>query len=279
MSNTNPTLPAKVHDKLFRLADQEQQALVLSHSAVNRISELQKAIAINPADDDRIAAFRRELTNVQSSLEQHQDRHRDLAGLNGRLRAFLERLPVNVQLAEAKPVRLKLQDGESYLAAVERVRRDIISVVSERIRVDQSAPPRSDVKRRVKAWIEQRGHLARPAVTATHDAFTVQFQTYLDNATAPILDIAAALAWFDPNGFERKINELIDGMPEPRLALTASEKSERLRDLRDRLYERERLEETLIMAAEEQNQVILRRPTASPNAVLGIIVRSMANAA
>ncbi|MGY4176778.1 cell division septum initiation protein DivIVA [Bradyrhizobium sp. USDA 4518] len=276
---SSATLPTKVHDKILRLADQERQAFVLMHSTVDRISDTEQAIGYNPADDDRLRALRRELMTLRTSHQQHQERHRELADLNARLRQYLERLPANVQLAEAKPARLKLQDGESYPAAIERVRREITGIVSERIRIEQSGPPRSEVKRRVKEWIERRGRLARPSVTATHDSFSVQFQTYLDNATAPILDMAAAFAWFDPDGFERKINELIDGMPEPRLALTASEKSERLRDLKQRLYELERVEEQILTAAEEENQLIPRRPTASPNAVLGIVVRSMANAA
>ncbi|WP_128089500.1 hypothetical protein [Bradyrhizobium viridifuturi] len=279
MSNSNMGLPAKAHDKMFRLADQQQQAFVLMHSTVGRISDVEKAIAINPADGDRVRALRRELTTLRTSHQQHQDRHRECADLNASLRRYLERLPPNVDIADAKPVRLKLQDGENYTTAVDRIRREIAGLVSERIQVSQSGPPIEEIKANVRSWIEQRRRLARPLITATHEKFSIRFEGYLDDATAPILDIAAALAWFDPERFGERLDELIDAMPPPRLALTGSDKSERLRSIAKRLYELEQLEEAIIVAAEDEGQVIARRPTADPKAVLGITVRSMAAAA
>jgi hypothetical protein len=68
-------------------------------------------------------------------------------------------------------------------------------------------------------------------------------------------------------------------MPVPKLAMTASEKSDRLREISRQLFTLERGEEALVTAAEEQLQMISRRSTADPKAILGLNVSYKSTAA
>ena len=61
-------------------------------------------------------------------------------------------------------------------------------------------------------------------------------------------------------------------MPPPALALSASDKSQRLQEIKARLYELEVEEEGLISAAEEQGQIIARRTSADPRVIIGLVI-------
>ena len=66
---------------------------------------------------------------------------------------------------------------------------------------------------------------------------------------------------------------LIDEMPEPRVVLTAEQRTQRTADIKGSLYDLARYEEALVVKAIEQGSDVLRRPDADPRAVLGVIVK------
>ncbi|MDA9521299.1 hypothetical protein XI06_13185 [Bradyrhizobium sp. CCBAU 11434] len=270
-------LPPKAHLKILALEDSEQAALTLASSTTRRISELRSALGLNP-NSPNADAMRLEVERLELLQRKHQDQHRQRADLNNRVRRYLSTLPARAHLADARPARIKLKDGETFLAAIERIRTQIAHLASDRLNVEQSGLPVSEMKAQAKKWITESAIRGRPTIKASHDRFEVIF---VDPAAYSMhLDVPSLLAWFDPQGMELKLNELIDAMPAPKLALTPSEKIERLRKIADDVLDQERLEEAIIVLAEETGQHVPRRPNCDPRALLGLVVdRAKADAA
>lgn len=270
-------LPPRAHLKISALEDDEQRALTLSTSTTRKISELHHALALN-SNSPHADVMRLEIERLEVLQRKYQDQHRQRADLNAKVRHFLAMLPADATLADAKPIKPKLRDGETHLTALERIRHEIAGVASERLNVEQAGLPLSELKKRTKEWVKERGAHGRPTITANHDKFEVIFLDPAAYSTHP--DIPSILAWFDPQGMEVRLNQLIDGMPTPKLALTPAEKAERLRELKLSVLSLERQEEAIIVSAEEAGQTIPRRINASPAAILNLTIdRAKATAA
>ncbi|MHC2415869.1 hypothetical protein ACVJGC_008460 [Bradyrhizobium diazoefficiens] len=264
-------LPKAAQLKILRLEDAEQQAQTLISSTVRRIGELERVIMNNP-DGDRGDAVREEIALLRERKDEHTDRHRSCCDVNAAIRRYLGMLPAGAVLSDAKKIKVRPRGGESFVAAVDRVRHDIANLVSERFQVQQCGLPVEEIRAKAREWIARHGQTARPRITATHNEFAISFEVYDEKASVPMPDIAAIMAFLYPEKLTKRIDEAIEQMPKPRLSLSAEQKAKRLREIKDLLYEREAEEEALISLAEEQGQTVDRRPTADPRAILGIVV-------
>jgi hypothetical protein len=106
----NPELPRIVQTKLMRLEVQEQQTQMLINSTLRTIGDLERAISNNPSGE-RAASMKREIDFQQNSLTVLQTKHRDLAALTNNIRRYLELLPADVDVTDAKPVKCELRKG------------------------------------------------------------------------------------------------------------------------------------------------------------------------
>ncbi|MBI5320885.1 hypothetical protein [Bradyrhizobium sp.] len=275
---TNDELPARALAKIFALKDQEQQALTLMRSNQRTISELQRAVDINP-HGPKAAAWQDEIARLQDVQVPHQARHRTLADLNARIEHYLATLPPDAEVEEAKKVKVKL-NGQTRQQAVTALREKIVNLHMQRAETELAALPAVEIKAAAKRWIIDRALKAKPALIATHDKFDLK-ATYMDpQAYAPVLDTLALLAWIAPEQLEAKINEMVDAMPKPKLALTVKEKAERLAAIAAELADCERAECGHIDAAEEEGTIIGHRPNVGVEALVGIVVsKSQAKAA
>lgn len=264
-------LPKAAQLKILRLEDAEQQAQTLISSTVRRIGELERIIMNNP-DGDRGDAIREEIAMLRERRDEHTDRHRSCCDVNAAIRRYLEMLPANAVLSDAKRIKARPRAGESFADAVHRVRRDIGNLVAEKFQVQQAGLPIEEIRAKAHDWISRHAQTARPRITATHNEFAISFEIYDEKASVPMPDIAAIMAFLYPEKLTKRIDEAIEQMPKPRLALSAELKAKRLREIKDLLYKRETEEEALISLAEEQGQTIDRRPTADPRAILGLVV-------
>lgn len=272
-------LPKAAQLKILRLEDAEQQAQTLISSTVRRIGELERIIMNNP-DGDRGDAIRQEIALLRERRDEHTDRHRSCCDVNAAIRRYLGMLTANAVLSDAKRIKVRPRTGESFADAVDRVRRDIGNLVAEKFQVQQAGLPIEEIRAKARDWISRHAQTARPRITATHNEFAISFEVYDEKALVPMPDIAAIMAFLYPEKLMKRIEEAIEQMPKPRLALSAEQKARRLREISDLLYERETEEEALISMAEEQRQSIDRRPTADPRAILGLVVdRNRATAA
>ncbi|MCK1547189.1 hypothetical protein IVB12_36020 [Bradyrhizobium sp. 179] len=272
-------LPKAAQLKILRLEDAEQQAQTLISSTVRRIGELERIIMNNP-EGDRVDAIREEIALLRERREEHTDRHRSCCDVNAAIRRYLEMLPANAILSDAKRTKVRPKAGESFVDAVDRIRRDIGKLVAEKFQVQRAGLPIEEVRSKVRDWIMQRAEKARPRITATDNEVAISFDIYDEKASMPVPDIAAIMAFLYPERLMKRIDEAIEQMPKPALALSAEQKANRLREIKDLLHDLETEEEALISSAEEQGQMIDRRPTADPKAILCLVVdRNRATAA
>lgn len=272
-------LPARVQAKVMALLDAEQQASTAMHMTQNAIREAQYAHDVNPHGDKAIA-LAREVARLQAMQPDNQARYRALADLNAKVRRVLDMLSAHVTLDDATPVKLKLKPGETHLQSVVNLRLNIVKLIGERSEVERAALPIDEIKAQAKKWITERSLKARPAITATHEKFDVKFTFTDPDAYTANRDPLALLAWFDPELLETKLNELIDEMPKPKLALTPQGKAERLASIKSELFSTEQLECAHIEAALTERTVIDYRPHTEIRALLGLVVsREKASAA
>ncbi len=266
----NDKLPPRARAKVFALVDQEQQASTLMHSTQRQIGELRNSF--NTTATSQHIAINKEIERLEPLREKHADRHKYLADLNGKIRRFLDMLPADAELDDAKPVKVKLKPGETHQQAVVDLRVKIVKLLGERSQVERAALPVDEIKAQAKKWITKRAIEGRPAIVATHEKFDVRF-TAMDPASfTPSLDPLALLAWYDPEFLEGRLNELIDEMPKPKFALTPSEKAERLASIKTELADAERLECALIDDAMDAGVILDHRPNVDIRCLLGLTV-------
>src|ERR1700712_2217757 len=98
----NDKLPPRARAKIFALVDQEQQASTLMHSTLRQIGELNNSL--NTTSETQHAAINKEVTRLHSLREKHADRQRYLADLNGKIRRYLDTLPADASMDDAKPI-------------------------------------------------------------------------------------------------------------------------------------------------------------------------------
>lgn len=275
----NRQLPPRARAKIFTLIDQETALQTAMSANLRQINELSKAYDIS-SDDQHKIALKQESDHRQEVQTTQRERHHAIADLNGRVRRFLDLLAADAVLDDAKRPKIKLKSGQTHQQAVAELRSQIMKLISERGQVERAALPIAEIKAQLRKWINQHSMRTQPQIVANHETFTVKFEHYLDAAHAPVLDIAAMLAWFDPEHFEEKLVALVDQMPEPKLAMTPSEKAERLAAIKVELSDAERMECALIDDALDNGIMIDHRPNVDIRALLGVVVtKSKAKAA
>src|SRR5690349_3027424 len=99
-------LPPKARAKIFTLADQEAAALTAMNANQRQLTEIAKAHDIH-SDESRKAALKEEHERRVQVQETLRERHGALADLNGKMRRFLDMLPADAVLDDAKPVKIK----------------------------------------------------------------------------------------------------------------------------------------------------------------------------
>ncbi len=194
--------------------------------------------------------------------------------INGSLRAWLEQLPAHAVLTDRKPIKPKPRENETLLAAVNRTRDGIAELTKEQFEVNQAGLPIDAMKAMAKRWVEEKARY-RPRIRAGHDGgFSVSFDPAANFETSSKVDVGAVLSALDAPAMIRLLQKEIDAMPKPKLAMTPAEKAQRLAEIKTELFDLECKEEALIEKAEQQGQLIPRRPNSNIAAVLAITVSS-----
>ena len=263
-------LPTLAQVKLDRLDSRAFELHDAVRSAARRASELSRARGTAPASE--LASMDQELARLQGRLTDLQEQHRNQANLVANLKHWLSRASGTYEMA--KPSSAKPEAAKVTLAqAVSNLRAQIKALAAERVKVLQAALPLADIKKQASAYVADQRERGRPKITFDHGRpFQARFDSSVEGAWTAKLDIGAALAWLDPNAFEKRLHADIERLPQPTLAMSADERAAKLLELEAELLARERDEETLIELAEEQGAAIARRLDADPRAVLGIAI-------
>jgi hypothetical protein len=252
---------------------------LLPEAATRKLADLEFS-SLNALDDGRAANSR--LQTVGSQLDdrtrerliarrdQQTKRHQDLHLLISRIKKFVAGVPASKTLESCPVEEAKARDGETIAQAIARVRTEVAQCQLELIRSKNAPPPKSELKAAVREQVARLAQGAAPWLDP-RGAKLINFgdprasSTYVERET-----LWAFFCWLDPEKATAKISGLIDALPTPQGAMTTAEKAETVAALTVKLDELERVEESLIEAAALAQSEILRRPNASPAAVLGV---------
>jgi hypothetical protein len=210
-----------------------------------------------------------EATRLRGKQAEQQARHQARAALNAQVRHWLLSLGPSVVIEAAKPLKPKLKAGETLVSAVEKLRKQIGALRAEHQHTKTAAPTIAEMKAAAAEHVSKLAERGKPRLIIEHGKFELRFGTETFN---PQPDTACILAWADPVSVLKQIEKQIDAMPKPTLALSAQAKSDKLAMIAVSLATLEFEEETWIEQSEVEGPAIVRRPYASPAAILGVIV-------
>ena len=172
--------------------------------------------------------------------------------------------------------------GDALTEALAAIRSHVGKLKVELGKTKSAALPKADMKRLARAYAHDLAKKGAPKIEVRKGVFEATFHDpRLDvELTAMPALLAATMAWVDPDRLAQRLEAEIDAMPEPPLALSKTAQAKRLAEVEAELDGLERREEALIRQAALAGTDILRRPDASPAAVLGVkIARRIAVAA
>jgi hypothetical protein len=251
-------LPEGARNKLTALNLQRLAAQDAAGSANARLNGL-------PRDADQ---------GLQAQLlrerDKHQDRFRQLSLLVNRLNEWVMQVRVGAVLEPVQVVNIRLKPNEPLTAALAKVRNQIRDT-REQLGVVKSAPlPSEDQAKAAAAFVVKLARQARPTVAVMRDdTLRVAFR---DSVIASTDDALALACWLDPESVLSALTRELEAMPRPIDPMSASERLQKVAELEKTLASLEFHEEALIQHAAGDGLDVLRRPDASPSAVLGITI-------
>lgn len=266
------SLPRAAQEKLAALTTACEDARVLTASSVARANELQSQLAYI-GDQAELAGAEHELSRLRAAQAQHNRRYGDLSAIIANVNRWLAELPRDAVLESVKTPKASLLDGEDIADALANL-RDEIETVRQDLTAARNAPmPKSEMKRAARAQVKHFAEQARPRIRSDGDQLSIDFSDPQAYAAPGPNRMFALLCWLDSGWMTKRLEAEIDELPEPRLALTTSEKKQRIAELTDDLDRFERQEEAMIEKAHADGREIARRSNASASAVLGVKVR------
>lgn len=263
-------LPPTARAKLIALQGAAADARDAASSAAARLGDLSKALSYADTPPPNASDLEVEMTRLTKVREQQGRRHSELAALCATIAHWAQTLSPNVRFDLAKPIIAKPLGSETLLVAIMRT-RDELDAAQQHLRAVKTAPlPKADLKKAARNYVEQLAQRGRPRVSGLGGGLKVDFSDPQAYTGATPDSVAAMLAWFAGDAFTFRLQTEIDAMPEGKLSLSAQGKEKRITELSADLDKLERAEESLIEQATLQGIDVLRRPMASPLAVLGI---------
>lgn len=155
------------------------------------------------------------------------------------------------------------------------------SLSNERGRIDSCGLPVDELRTQAAEYVAELAELGRPRLIFGHGRkLNASFNALVEGAYAPKLNIGAALAWYDADGFLKRLIEEIEAQPaKSEVVLSAKDRDAKLAALDAELLVLEFEEEACIVANEEEGPVLSRRLEADARAVLGVLVNRSTPAA
>jgi hypothetical protein len=210
---------------------------------------------------------------LEGERDRQRHRHAQLAALVHKVVQWHSELKPNValELAPAIDLDLKMPLNEALGA----IRREIASLARELQSVRAAPLPPQDQKALAAAFVASLVRQARPTIGIARDQLTLRWS---DDVIASRSDILAMMAWIDSAAVLDALCREIDRQPLRGGALAPVERTTRAAELVTALDRHERTEEALVGRAAPDGIEVLRRPDASPAAVLGVVVAARAQA-
>jgi hypothetical protein len=252
-------LPAPARTKLQELEMQRDSALDASHAAQSRIN-------MTPPNSTIVERLTRE-------RDRFAEKHRVFSRIVSACNQFTMESR-NKVLEAAPPVAVELKPSERLADRVSNVRAEIAALGQQLAKVKIAPLPVSDREELVNQYVSRLFQEGRPAVSIQRDALKVTFK---GDMFAPE-DVMRLLAWAFPGALAKALDREVADMPLPNGAdaMPAAERIKKTAELETELLILARKEEALVERAAADGLEILRRPEASPLAVLGVQVQIVA---
>ena len=207
--------------------------------------------------------------------QERSEKHHNAAQVCAEITAWLTALPPSTVLAPVTVEPVKLRHGNSIASAIERLRADLTAAQHELQTIRFAPPTPAEIEQQVRDYVTRLRRAGSPLITASHDRFAVSFFGEAPNMPAPKIgpqQIAAVLAWLDPDAFTARLLATLAALPSTGESISFADKTRRTNELTEQIAQLEYREESLIEQAARHGLEIVRRPHASPAAVLGVQV-------
>lgn len=260
-------LPPKAATKLMQLRHQADDYQALIGSSLARASGLRRALQNSP-DSPEAPSWEFEIDRLQGHVTALQAKAGNASQLLATLSHWMTTLRPDQKLVEARTIKLPLLDGDTHVAAVDRIRQEISRLGAELYAVNHAGPTKDEQREAARKYVDSLLAQTKPRIKATHSKFEISFSS--DSSHTTKANVAAALAWLDRDRFLENIISVIDAAPESALTMTAAVKAQRIPTIEADLLKNQRIEEWLISDAAIDDVHIPRRPLANPYAVLGV---------
>jgi hypothetical protein len=215
------------------------------------------------------------LEGKRAKLEAHRF---DSQQLIAQLRSFLEQLPPGMTLARAQQLPASHLNGSRPDSAVAKIRAEITKVQNELHALATAPLPGGELREKARAYVIELAKAGRPQLMAERGEFRIDWPPGSQMAMGTVGPGAAAIiAAINPDGLYALIEEQINRISGAGLA--SSERPKREAQLRARIADLERQEESIIEKADGDDWNISRRPQASPWIVLGVRHSQVGNGA
>jgi hypothetical protein len=249
-------LPAAAKRKLSDLNLQRMAAEDAGRSANVRLNSLGR-------DPDRELAAR-----LTAERDRHNDRFRQLSLLVNRVNQWIveQRLPLEPAPAVAA---VKLMPDETLGEALGKARDEIAALKQHLAAVKLAPLPPEDQQQLAEAYVARLVTTAGPQVNFHGDRLTLRWR---DDIVTSKEDALALFAWAAPDQVYAALTRSIKEQPVRADAMPAAERKRRVAEIEAELLRLEVFEEALIARAAGDGLEVLRRPDASPAAVLGVVV-------
>jgi hypothetical protein len=221
-----------------------------------------RANALGPNADRELQA------RLLAERDKFNFKFQQLSQLVHRLNQWLTELR-GVTLEPSPPVSVSLKKGQTLSSALEAVRSEVQALRQHLAAVKVSPLPITDQEKLAESYVIQLLNTARPTVAVVRDQLRI---TWRDSVIASIDDLIPVLAFVAPDALYAALVRSIKQQPVRADAMPAEERMQRVAELETQLERLEQREESLILRAHGDGLDVLRRPDASPAAVLGVVL-------
>lgn len=261
-------LPVAARVRFAEIEDSSDQAAQSYQATSQRISELTKALNINPTGD-HAEGYEFEISRLQGVQVQQRETMMNAANVARLVKEWLARQPDEREFEDAPMSPPKLRKGETPLQGVQRLRGEIAKLGIERQRVAAAAMPIAELKERANEFVLDLTERGRPEINTDASVLTVGHDSKGFGPSRSI--ILAFAAWLDPEKFTARLHQEIDELAKTcELRMSAREKSEKLSEIAADIRKLATEEEAVIREAASQGQQIARRFDVDPQVVLGV---------
>ena len=177
----------------------------------------------------------------------------------------------------------KLKNGEDVLAAVERLRRRVRELKADLHRLESAPHPSAFCKAQMRTQVEALAMQGAPSVAAlvehgrevTWPVISLRSQVFNTNTPAlaiadGVVDTLGLFAWLHQDALIKRLAAEIDSEADDAVALSASERERQTAVAMADILEQERLEASLVRAAQDQGLPVEHRSDMHPLALLGL---------